>query len=195
MTFVLVVHVGSVRQTATIICMTREHLRTGDKATVRFRFIKNPEYLKKDMRMVFREGRTKAVGTITHIFPHVSMAAAQNTRQNRAAKKAVESNHQLRPQNEPQKPSKRNRHRNRPYRLAAGATTEEQNKENTITAATATTTATAAVTTTATAAVTTTATAAVTTTATASTTAETSTTTQVTSATTAGTVAAMGAAS
>lgn len=134
------VHVGSVRQTATIICMTKEHLRTGDKATVRFRFIKNPEYLKNDMRMVFREGRTKAVGTITHIFPHVSMAAAQNTRQNRAAKKAVESNHQLRPQNEPQKPSKRNRHRNRPYHVAAGTATEEQIKENT-TAATAGTTA------------------------------------------------------
>ena len=137
-TFIVAVHVGSVRQTATIICMTKEHLRTGDKATVRFRFIKNPEYLKKDMRMVFREGRTKAVGTITHIFPHVSMAAAQNTRQNRAAKKAVESNHQLRPQNEPQKPSKRNRHRNRPYHVAAsasaGGAAEEQNKENTATA-------------------------------------------------------------
>nr|KAG5704176.1 hypothetical protein BaRGS_009706 [Batillaria attramentaria] len=55
------VHVGSVRQTATIIQMTSQHLRTGDKALVRFRFIKNPEYLKPGMRLVFREGRTKAV--------------------------------------------------------------------------------------------------------------------------------------
>lgn len=89
--------------------MTAPHLRTGDKAVIRFRFIKNPEYLKTGMRLVFREGRTKAVGTITNLFPHVS-AVAQNTRQQRAAKKAQQENkHQLNPQNEPQKPSKRNR--------------------------------------------------------------------------------------
>ncbi|XP_041363062.1 GTP-binding protein 1-like [Gigantopelta aegis] len=100
------VHVGSVRQTATILKMTREHLRTGDKAIVRFRFIKNPEYLKPGMRMVFREGRTKAVGNTTKLFPHVS-AVAQNTRQQRAQKKAQENKHQTNPQNEPQKASKR----------------------------------------------------------------------------------------
>ena len=120
----LAVHVGSVRQTATIVNMTTERLRTGDKATVRFRFIKNPEYLKIGLRMVFREGRTKAVGTISKLFPHVS-ASAQNTRQQRAAKKAHDQHHhhhQLRPQNEPQKPSKRNRrNRNNPYPSAGGA--------------------------------------------------------------------------
>lgn len=107
------VHVGSVRQTATIINMTGEHLRTGDKSTVRFRFIKNPEYLRPDMRMVFREGRTKAIGTITKLFPHVR-AVAQNTRQQRAQKKAQEmggssSSSSRMPQNEPQKPSKKRR--------------------------------------------------------------------------------------
>ncbi|XP_056018519.1 GTP-binding protein 1-like [Ostrea edulis] len=105
------VHVGSVRQTATIMNMTKEHLRTGDKSIVRFRFIKNPEYLKTDMRMVFREGRTKAIGNITKLYPHIS-AVAQNTRQQRAAKKAQEANHQVNPQNEPQKPSKKRRTRN-----------------------------------------------------------------------------------
>ncbi|KAK3090341.1 hypothetical protein FSP39_011042 [Pinctada imbricata] len=104
------VHVGSVRQTATIMSMTKEHLRTGDKAQVRFRFIKNPEYLKTDMKMVFREGRTKAIGNISRLYPHVS-AVAQNTRQQRAAKKAQEANHQINPANEPQKPSKKNRRR------------------------------------------------------------------------------------
>lgn len=109
MLFMSPVHVGSVRQTATILQMTEPHLRTGDKAMVRFRFIKNPEYLKMGMRLVFREGRTKAVGTITNLFPHVS-AVAQNTRQQRATKKAQqETKHPLNPQNEPQKPSKRNR--------------------------------------------------------------------------------------
>ena len=51
--------------------MNKEHLRTGDKAACLFRFIKNPEYLRPGARMVFREGRTKAVGNVTKIFPHV----------------------------------------------------------------------------------------------------------------------------
>lgn len=61
------VHCGSIRQTATILTMNRDCLRTGDKATVHFRFIKTPEYLHVDQRLVFREGRTKAVGTITKV--------------------------------------------------------------------------------------------------------------------------------
>ncbi|XP_041959488.1 GTP binding protein 1, like isoform X1 [Alosa sapidissima] len=61
------VHCGSIRQTATILTMNRDCLRTGDKALVHFRFIKTPEYLHCDQRLVFREGRTKAVGTITKL--------------------------------------------------------------------------------------------------------------------------------
>ncbi|TNN83508.1 GTP-binding protein 1 [Liparis tanakae] len=61
------VHCGSIRQTATILSMSRDCLRTGDKASVHFRFIKTPEYLHCDQRLVFREGRTKAVGTITKL--------------------------------------------------------------------------------------------------------------------------------
>ncbi|KAK7804242.1 hypothetical protein U0070_019366 [Myodes glareolus] len=63
----LTVHCGSIRQTATILSMDKDCLRTGDKATVHFRFIKTPEYLHIDQRLVFREGRTKAVGTITKL--------------------------------------------------------------------------------------------------------------------------------
>ncbi|KAG5279657.1 hypothetical protein AALO_G00080180 [Alosa alosa] len=61
------VHCGSIRQTATILSMNKDCLRTGDKASVHFRFIKTPEYLHTDQRLVFREGRTKAVGTITKL--------------------------------------------------------------------------------------------------------------------------------
>ena len=61
------VHCGSIRQTACILHMTKEHLRTGDKALVHFRFLKNPEYVKQGTKFVFREGRTKAVGTITEL--------------------------------------------------------------------------------------------------------------------------------
>ena len=65
------VHCGSTRQTASIIFVDKEHLRTGDKAKCKFRFIKNPEYIKPGTRMVFREGRTKAVGSVTQIHPVV----------------------------------------------------------------------------------------------------------------------------
>lgn len=58
------VHCGSIRQTASILNMSKECLRTGDKAQVRFRFIKHPEYIRPQQRMVFREGRTKAVGNV-----------------------------------------------------------------------------------------------------------------------------------
>lgn len=58
------VHCGSIRQTASILNMSKECLRTGDKAQVRFRFIKYPEYIRPQQRMVFREGRTKAVGIV-----------------------------------------------------------------------------------------------------------------------------------
>ncbi|EDQ84748.1 uncharacterized protein MONBRDRAFT_39133 [Monosiga brevicollis MX1] len=63
-----VVHCGSVRQTASIISMDKLHIRTGDKTTARFRFVRNPEYLREGDRLIFREGRTKAVGTVTRLF-------------------------------------------------------------------------------------------------------------------------------
>lgn len=48
------IHCGSIRQTASIFLMSKDCLRTGDKAIVRFRFIKYPEYIKTGQRMVFR---------------------------------------------------------------------------------------------------------------------------------------------
>uniref|UniRef100_A0A1A8FJ17 GTP-binding protein 1 n=2 Tax=Nothobranchius korthausae TaxID=1143690 RepID=A0A1A8FJ17_9TELE len=71
------VHCGSIRQTATILSMNKDCLRTGDKATVHFRFIKTPEYLHCDQKLVFREGRTKAVGTVTKLLQSVSTQAAK----------------------------------------------------------------------------------------------------------------------
>jgi hypothetical protein len=59
--------------------MSVEHLRTGDRANVRFRFIKSPEYLRIGMKLVFREGRTKAIGSISKLYPHVAPQTS-NTR-------------------------------------------------------------------------------------------------------------------
>ncbi|KAI8591190.1 P-loop containing nucleoside triphosphate hydrolase protein [Geranomyces variabilis] len=69
-------HCGCVRQTAKIIGMDRQVLRTGDRAFVRFRFIQHPEYLKLGTRLLFREGRTKGVGKVTRVFTDSEIAAA-----------------------------------------------------------------------------------------------------------------------
>lgn len=60
--------------------MTKDVLRTGDRDTVTFKFIKNPEYLRVGSRLVFREGRTKAVGTITKVFPYNPAASSKQIR-------------------------------------------------------------------------------------------------------------------
>lgn len=52
--------------------MNQNCLRTGDKAKVHFRFIKNPEYLTVGTKLIFREGRTKAIGTVTKLFVGVA---------------------------------------------------------------------------------------------------------------------------
>jgi GTPase len=63
-----VVHCGTVRQSCAIILVDRDVLRTGDKARVKFRFMYKPEYVKKGLKLIFREGRTKGLGTITDTF-------------------------------------------------------------------------------------------------------------------------------
>ena len=61
------IHCGSVRQTASISKMDKELARTGDKANVTFRFKFKPEFIEIDSQIVFREGNTKGIGTITKI--------------------------------------------------------------------------------------------------------------------------------
>jgi GTPase len=50
------VHCGSVRQSARILSMDKDFIRTGDRSLVRFEFIQHPEYLRIGSLMVFREG-------------------------------------------------------------------------------------------------------------------------------------------
>ena len=57
-------HVGPVSQTCEIIDIDRAFIRTGDRATVAFRFIQRPEYLAIGDRILFREGRTKGLGIV-----------------------------------------------------------------------------------------------------------------------------------
>ncbi|CAF3297603.1 unnamed protein product, partial [Rotaria sp. Silwood2] len=71
-------HCGSIRQTATIISIPVENLRTGDRANVLFRFLKSPEYLRLGMKLIFREGRTKAIGSISKLIPYVAPQVTGN---------------------------------------------------------------------------------------------------------------------
>ncbi|CAK6977961.1 GTP-binding protein 2b [Scomber scombrus] len=72
------VHVGNVRQTATVECLHgKDELRTGERAVVRFRFIKHPEYLRLGAKLLFREGVTKGIGHVTRLLP-----SSQNHDQN-----------------------------------------------------------------------------------------------------------------
>ncbi|KAI5627628.1 GTP-binding protein 2 [Silurus asotus] len=68
--FQVTVHVGNVRQTATVECLLgKEELRTGEGAVVCFRFLKHPEYLRVGAKLLFREGVTKGIGHVTHLVP------------------------------------------------------------------------------------------------------------------------------
>jgi GTPase len=73
-----VIHTCSIRQTAKIIEITRKQcargqtgddmvLRTGDRATVKFRFCYKPEFVRKGFRILMAEGRVKLLGKITHV--------------------------------------------------------------------------------------------------------------------------------
>ncbi|KAJ5832588.1 GTP-binding protein 1 [Penicillium riverlandense] len=60
-------HVGAVSQTCSVIDIDRPFIRTGDRATVAFRFIQRPEFLAPGDRVLFREGKTKGLGIVKSI--------------------------------------------------------------------------------------------------------------------------------
>lgn len=60
-------HVGMVDASKLSPFSFQDKLRTGEKAVVRFRFIKHPEYLKIGAKLLFREGVTKGIGHVTDL--------------------------------------------------------------------------------------------------------------------------------
>merc|ERR1712000_563874 len=58
----------SIRQAARIVKMSTDVLRTGDKATVTFRFMYRPEYMHTGVRLVIREGTTRGMGVVTKLY-------------------------------------------------------------------------------------------------------------------------------
>uniref|UniRef100_A0AAQ4S4C9 Tr-type G domain-containing protein n=1 Tax=Gasterosteus aculeatus aculeatus TaxID=481459 RepID=A0AAQ4S4C9_GASAC len=77
--FQVTVHIGNVRQTATVEAVYgKEELRTGEKAVVLFKFIKHPEYLKVGAKVLFREGVTKGIGHVTKLQPKAHYQLSQS---------------------------------------------------------------------------------------------------------------------
>ena len=60
-----VIHAGAVSQSARIIEMPKVALRTGDQAEVTMEFTKQVEWLAVGTKFIFRDGCTKAIGTIS----------------------------------------------------------------------------------------------------------------------------------
>ena len=88
-------HVGPVSQTCAIIDVDRPFIRTGDRATVAFRFVQRPEYLAPGDRLLFREGRTKGLGIVKSVGydpTHPLMPVDASTSQKEEPAAAAETN-------------------------------------------------------------------------------------------------------
>ncbi|KAJ3346886.1 Short integuments 2, mitochondrial, partial [Allomyces javanicus] len=62
-----VIYCGSVRAAAKVDWIDGDGLRTGDRSTVRFRFVNHPEWVRPGMTLLAREGRAgkmKCVGSV-----------------------------------------------------------------------------------------------------------------------------------
>ncbi|XP_015924982.1 GTP-binding protein 2 [Parasteatoda tepidariorum] len=63
------VHIGNIRQTATILgIMGRSSLSVNDTASVMFKFIQRPECVHPGSKILLRVGQTKAIGRVTQVF-------------------------------------------------------------------------------------------------------------------------------
>jgi GTPase len=70
-------HVRNVRQSARIIRMDREVLRTGCKASIEFEFMYRPEWLRVGSRLLFREGKTKGIGNVSALLADAPTSAVE----------------------------------------------------------------------------------------------------------------------
>ncbi|KAK3094036.1 hypothetical protein FSP39_023275 [Pinctada imbricata] len=68
--FETTIHVGGICQTCRIDTIKdKEYIKTNEKATVVFRIMKQPQFLRIGSRLLFRQGTTKGMGEITKVIP------------------------------------------------------------------------------------------------------------------------------
>lgn len=75
-----VVHCANVKQTAKLVGIEggKTVLRTGDKARVRFRFLRYPECVVPGTRIIFREGKAKGIGKVVDVTKYVPAIGAED---------------------------------------------------------------------------------------------------------------------
>jgi elongation factor 1-alpha len=62
-----VVHLQTSAEVAKIECLEKEYLKSGDSGKVKFTFKYMPQFLEVGDKFVFREGKTKGIGTVTKV--------------------------------------------------------------------------------------------------------------------------------
>ncbi|XP_030854561.1 GTP-binding protein 2 [Strongylocentrotus purpuratus] len=62
------VHIGNVCQNAIICDMDKDSVKINEQALVKFRFVRQPEYIREGARILFREGSAKGLGQVTKVF-------------------------------------------------------------------------------------------------------------------------------
>lgn len=62
-----VIHLFTVGESAKVELIDKEYLKSGENGKIRFAFKYSPHYLEEGDRFIFREGKTKGIGTITKI--------------------------------------------------------------------------------------------------------------------------------
>ncbi len=62
-----VVHLFTVGESAKVELIDKEYLKSGENGKLRFAFKYSPHYLEEGDRFVFREGKTKGIGTVTKV--------------------------------------------------------------------------------------------------------------------------------
>ena len=54
------------------VSISQSELKTNVSATVTFRLLKHPELIFKDSKLLFRQGITRGIGTVTGVTPFVT---------------------------------------------------------------------------------------------------------------------------
>ena len=62
-----IIHLFTVGESAKVELTEKEYLKSGENGKVRFTFKYSPHYLEEGDKFVFREGKTKGIGTVTKI--------------------------------------------------------------------------------------------------------------------------------
>lgn len=66
-----VLHIGTVNQSAKVTEVDVDGLKKDGGGVIKFEFRHQPEYIRVGSKLIFREGRTKGVGTVSRILDFI----------------------------------------------------------------------------------------------------------------------------